>query len=162
MLPKANAKNIDLEDKLRLEFYKLEKTFKGDLTLNPTVEDETVVNPKTLDISDKPEDADELLEIIIQKINDKFKGIFTDGDRVIVETLYRRCVKNNKKLTQYAKKNDSEIFERSIFPDIFKKVAQDCYSESVSSFSKLFEDKTFYNSVMESIAKEAYKDLRSR
>lgn len=33
--------------------------------------------------------------------------------------------------------------------------------ESMSSFSKLFEDKTFYNSVMEEIARESYKDLRS-
>lgn len=33
--------------------------------------------------------------------------------------------------------------------------------ESMSSFSKLFEDKKFYNSVMEEIARESYKDLRS-
>lgn len=162
LLPRAIGNDIDLEGKLKLEFYKLEQTFKGDITLNPTIEDEILVNPKKLDTNGKPEDKDELLENIIEKINDRFKGIFTEGDRVIVETLYKRCIKGNKKLTQYAKKNDSEIFERSIFPDIFKKIAQDCYSESMTSFSKLFEDKSFYNSVMEEIAKEAYKDLRSK
>lgn len=162
MLPRATGKDIDLEDKLRLEFYKLEQTFKGDITLNPTIEDETLINPKSIDVGGKPEDKDELLENIINKINDRFKGIFTDGDKVIVETIYKKCVKGNKKLTQYAKKNDSEVFQQSIFPEIFKKIAQDCYVESMDSFGKLFEDKNFYDSVMQEIAKEAYKNLRSR
>ncbi|WP_010233412.1 type I restriction endonuclease subunit R [Clostridium arbusti] len=162
LLPKANGRDIDLEGKLKLEFYKLEKTFKGDISLNPTVEDETLINPKNIDTGGKPENEDELLENIINKINDRFKGIFTEGDKVIVETIYNKCVKDNKKLKQYAKKNDSEVFEQSIFPEIFKKIAQDCYTESMSSFSKLFEDKTFYQSVMEEIAREAYKDLRSK
>jgi type I restriction enzyme R subunit len=161
LLPRATEKDIDLEGKLKLEFYNLTETFKGDITLNPTIEDSILENPEKLDVNGKPEDTDELLEEIINKINDRFKGIFNEGDRVIVETIYKKCVKGNKKLTQYAKKNDSEIFEQSIFPEIFKKVAQDCYSQSVSSFSKLFEDKAFYKSVMEEIAKEAYKNLRS-
>jgi len=161
LLPRATERDIDLEGKLKLEFYNLMETFKGDITLNPTIEDSILENPKKIDVGGKPEDTDELLEEIINKINDRFKGIFNEGDRVIVETIYKKCVKGNKKLKQYAKKNDSEIFEQSIFPEIFKKVAQDCYSESVSSFSKLFEDKAFYKSVMEEIAKEAYKDLRS-
>ena len=32
----------------------------------------------------------------------------------------------------------------------------------MKAFSKLFEDKNFYQSVMEEIAKEAYKDLRNK
>ena len=161
LFPREKETDMDLEGKLKLEFYNLKETFKGDITLNPTVDDSTLENFKKLDVGSKPEDKDELLEDIINKINDRFKGIFTEGDRVIVEAIYKKCVKGNKKLLQYAKKNDSEIFEQSIFPEIFKKVAQDCYTESVSSFSKLFENKTFYQSVMEEIAKEAYKDLRS-
>jgi type I restriction enzyme R subunit len=31
----------------------------------------------------------------------------------------------------------------------------------MSSFAKLFEDKKFYDSVMQEIAKASYKDLRS-
>ncbi len=163
MLPPAvDAKSVDLEDKLKLEFYKLEQTFKGDISLNPTVETSTLENPKTLKTSGKGINEDELLENIIGKINERFQGIFTDSDRVIVETIYNKCVKDNKKLKMQAKKNDEEVFNQSIFPEIFKQVAQDCYMEQMKAFSKLFEDKAFYESVMESIAKEAYKDLRNR
>lgn len=62
LLPKVSGRDIDLEGKLKLEFYKLEKTFKGDISLNPTIEDETLINPKSIDIGGKPEDEDELLE----------------------------------------------------------------------------------------------------
>lgn len=160
--PVADTKTVDLEDKLKLEFYKLEQTFKGDISLNPTVETNTLENPKKLNTTGRGIDQDDLLENIIAKINDKFQGIFTESDRVIVETIYNKCVKDNKKLKMQAKNNDEEVFNQSIFPEIFKEVAQDCYMEQMKAFSKLFEDKTFYQSVMESIAKEAYKDLRNR
>ena len=126
------------------------------------METSTLENPKTLKASGKGVGEDELLENIIGKINERFQGIFTDSDRVIVETIYNKCVKDNKKLKMQAKKNDEEVFNQSIFPEIFKQVAQDCYMEQMKAFSKLFEDKAFYESVMESIAKEAYKDLRNR
>ena len=162
VLPRAyDEKDVDLEGKLKLEFYKLEETFKGSISLNPTTEDKTLENVKSLDIAGKAMDEDDLLENIINKVNEKYQGKFTDGDKVIVETIYNKCVKGNKKLKNYAKKNDEEVFNKSIFPEIFNKVAQDCYMEQVSAFSKLFEDKTFYSSIMEAIGKEAYKDLRN-
>lgn len=162
VLPRAyDEKDVDLEGKLKLEFYKLEETFKGSISLNPTVEDKTLENVKSLDTAGKVMDEDDLLENIINKVNEKYQGKFTDGDKVIVETIYNKCVKGNKKLKNYAKKNDEEVFNKSIFPEIFNKVAQDCYMEQVSAFSKLFEDKIFYSSIMEAIGREAYKDLRN-
>ena len=162
VLPRVyDEKDVDLEGKLKLEFYKLEETFKGSISLNPTAEDKTLENVKSLDTAGKAIDEDDLLENIINKVNEKYQGKFTDGDKVIVETIYNKCVKGNKKLKNYAKKNDEEVFNKSIFPEIFNKVAQDCYMEQVSAFSKLFEDKIFYSSIMEAIGKEAYKDLRN-
>ena len=162
VLPRAyDEKDVDLEGKLKLEFYKLEQTFKGSISLSPTVEDKTLENVKSIDIAGKAPDEDDLLQNIIDKVNEKYQGKFTDGDKVIVETIYNKCVKGNKKLKNYAKKNDEEVFNKSIFPEIFNKVAQDCYMEQVAAFPKLFEDKTFYSSIMEAIGKEAYRDLRN-
>ena len=102
-------------------------------------------------------DADALLEEILEKINERFDGIFSESDRVIVETLYNRA-KDNKKLNQQARKNDEEVFTKSIFPEVFKQVAQDCYMEQMTAFSKLFEDKRFYDTVMATIAQETYRN----
>lgn len=160
LLPRAKGKGVDLEGKLKLEFYKLEQTFKGDITLNPNDGSIIMENVKTVAFGGAL-DKDDTLEEIITKINGKYEGIFTEGDRVIVETMYNKCVKGNKKLAQYAKNNDAELFEQSIFPEMFKQMAQDCYMEQMSSFKKLFENKEFYVAVMEALGKEAYKGLRN-
>ena len=97
-------------------------------------------------------EEDALLEEIISKINERFDGIFSEGDRVIVETLYNRA-KENKKLNRQAQKNDEEVY----FPEVFKQVAQDCYIEQMKAFSKLFEDKRFYDTVMATLAQETYR-----
>ncbi len=162
LLPRATSKNVDLEDKLRLEFYKLEKEFKGTITLNPTQEDKMLVNVKQLKTSGTIKEQDVLLDLIITNINDRFRGVFTDADRVLVEIIYDKSVRTNKRLAAYAKKNDEAVFTQSIFPEVFKKVTQECYMESMGAFSKLFEDKAFYTTVMDAISKEAYKDLRNR
>lgn len=159
MLPRVSDDNIAIEDKLKLEFYKLEETYKGDISFNPVKEDQIINNPKNINPESDLE-KDELLENIIKKVNERFSGMFTDGDRVMVEALYKRAVKDNKKLRQYARKNDAEVFEQSIFPEIFKGIAQACYLESTDAFTKLFENKEFYTSVMEEIARQAYKELR--
>lgn len=160
LLPSNSGTDVDLEGKLKLEFYKLEQTFKGDITLNPKGEATVLNNVKSINTDGKKEE-DELLEQIIKKINNKFEGIFSDGDRVIVENLYNKCIKDNEKLKKQAKNNDSEMFENNIFPKEFERIAQLCYMEQMKAFSKLFENKKFYNSIMESLAKEAYKDLRN-
>lgn len=127
-----------------------------------TVETSTLINPKSLKTTGKGMDEDELLDVIINKVNEKYQGIFVESDRVMVEQLYNRCIKYNEKIRMQAQKNDEEVFNRSIFPEIFKQVAQECYMEQMKAFSKLFEDKSFYISVQESIGKEAYKNLRNR
>lgn len=160
LLPKVKGKDIDLEGKLKLEFYKLEQTFKGDISLNPQNTETILPNPKTITGGAKPTDDESTLEEIISKINEKYQGIFTEADRVIVETMYKKCTKD-KALKKYAKNNDAEIFEQSIFQEEFKRIAQACYMESMGAFTKLFENKDFYNQVMENIRGSVYKELRS-
>ncbi|QOR65779.1 type I restriction endonuclease subunit R [Cytobacillus suaedae] len=159
-IPKVTSTEISIEDKLKLEYYKLEQTFKGDITLNPNTVDGVLENPKNVGTGVKPVEDDDLLENIIKKINDKFQGSISESDRVIVATLYK-AAKQDKKLKTSARNNDSQIFEQSIFPDFFHRSAMDNYEKSVNSFEKLFHDSVFYRSVMETVAKEVYRDLRN-
>ncbi|MCU1807608.1 DEAD/DEAH box helicase family protein [Cytobacillus firmus] len=159
-IPSTKRENISIEDKLKLEYYKLEQTFKGNITLEKNSNYNVLKNPDSIDTSVKPIEEDDLLENIIKRVNERFEGKFTDSDRVIVEGIYKKAVKENKKLKRFAQNNDAEIFERSIFPDVFERVAQELYLEQMGSYSKLFENRSFYNTVLEEVAKEAYKELR--
>ena len=89
------------------------------------------------------------------------KRQFTEADRVIVETIYDKMVKTSKTLKKQAKNNDAQMFETSIFPKEFDKVAQSCYMEQMDAFSKLFEDEQFYKRVMSEMAKAMYLNYRN-
>ena len=116
------------------------------------IEGLVVASPMTLD----------LVANIIEKINLMYQGQFTDGDRVIVETIFDRIFHESKKLRKHAQNSDEEMFARSIFPDEFEKIAEDCYAESMDSFAKLFENKEFYERVMAEMARAMYYSLRNK
>ena len=53
------------------------------------------------------------------------------------------------------------MFETSIFPKEFDKVAQVCNMEQMDAFGKLFEDEQFYKRVMSEMAKAMYLNFRN-
>jgi type I restriction enzyme, R subunit len=159
-IPKNKSDQVSIEDKIKLEYYKLEETFKGEIVLEKS-SDYVLKNPEKIDTWIKPQEEEDTLENIIQRVNERFEGKFTESDRVIVEGIYKKAVKDNEKLRKFARNNDEEIFNKSIFPDVFEKVAQELYIEQMNAYSKLFEDRSFYNAVLDAVAKEAYKELRS-
>ena len=103
----------------------------------------------------------DLLANIIDKINIMYAGKFTEADRVNVETIYDKMLKSSKTLKKQAKSNDAQMFETSIFPKEFDKIAQSCYMEQMDAFSKLFEDEQFYKRVMGEMAKAMYLNYRN-
>jgi hypothetical protein len=151
---------VDLNNKLALINNKLTETFSGAIELKPTEKDKTV-NPEKGTQGKKPEVKTDLLANIIEKINIMYAGKFTEADRVIVETIYDKLLKSSKSLKKQAKNNDAQMFETSIFPKEFDKIAQSCYMEQMDAFSKLFEDEQFYKRVMGEMAKAMYLNYRN-
>lgn len=162
VLPNNSSEKVNLEDKIKLEYYKLEVTYDGAIQLESNGDQAVIENPKKINVEKGKDDKNELLENIINHVNERFNGIFTTGDRVIVETIFGKVMKSSKKLEKYAKKNESEVFVESVFPKVFEEVAQECYEEQMDAFKKLFEDKAFYDVIMKEIAKEAYRGFRNQ
>lgn len=161
LLPKTPHEKVDLSGKLALESNKLTESFSGSIVLDPAAEDKMLTGEKGGTGSHIEEKRD-LLANIIDKINIMYQGNFTEADRVIVETIYDAMKKEDKKLTKQAKNSDVNMFTRNIFPKIFEKIAQECYIKQMDSFSKLFEEQSFYNRVMEEMGKALYFDLNSK
>lgn len=79
------------------------------------------------------------LDEVIAKINEKFKGNFTEGDKVILSVLRDKLL-SDKKLKKMAQSSDSQIFVESIFTKAFGTAAQDGYIEAQDLYQSLFED----------------------
>ncbi len=159
LLPKRPHERIDLDDQILLVNSKLTETFSGSIALRQNA-GATIKPERRTSVKRKVEKKD-LLENIIEKINLLYQGNFTDADRVIVETIFDRMFHESKKLRRHAQNSDEEMFSRSIFPEEFEKIAEDCYTESMDSFAKLFENKEFYDRVMAEMAKAIYYSLRN-
>lgn len=104
------------------------------------------------------------MERIIEKVNDKYNGEFTDSDRVIISGILNMFMNDAeiKKYKRYAMNNDSEMFINSLFPDKFMEIVAKCFLENNDTFKKLYEDTEFKQKVMQTMGKELYTELRKK
>ena len=154
LIPNESVQMIDLEGALKLEFYKLEQTFKGEIALD---NQSGVYDPASSKGKAVPEQK-EPLEEIIEKINELFNGNFNDADRVIIFSMHEK-MKNDKKLKKGAKTSNQKIFIESIFPKTFDEVAQDNYVEQTEAYASLFQNKKKYNAIMVALAEMLYREF---
>ncbi len=99
------------------------------------------------------------LDEILEKINKKYKGAFTEADRVMIDNLHAKLI-SDKKLESSARTADPRIFTESIFPAAFGTAAMESYMESQESYSSLFENKSKYDAVMSALAGVIYREMR--
>ena len=157
LLPKDAEEPIDLDGKLKLEYYKLQKTFQGEIALEEAKTAYVPAKHKGVKGLDEKTPLDE----VIAKINEKFKGNFTEGDRVILSALRDKLL-SDKKLKKMAQSSDPQIFAESIFPKAFGAAAQDGYMEAQESYQSLFEDTAKYHAVMSVLAEVVYREMRKK
>jgi len=154
LIPKDPVVLINLDGALKLEFYKLEKTFKGGIEL---AEQKGIYEPASGKGQAVPEQK-EPLEEVIERINQKYAGNFTGDDRVVIDNLHKR-LKEDAKLRELAKTSDSKIFTESIFPKAFATVAQDSYVKQTEAYTSLFANKNKYVAVMSALAEVLYREF---
>lgn len=159
LLPRDRVEIIDIDDKIKLEYASLKETFTGAIMLDekpPAIAIDVSLKPKT------PNKKKDTLQSIIDKVNERFDGNFTEADRVIIEGIYQMFMRDGdvQKFRKYAKDNSTEMFVQSLFPDKFKDIVTQCFMENSASFEKLFSDPEFYAQVQDAMAKELYRSLR--
>ena len=147
LLPGDTETMIDIEQLLNLEYYKLKETFKGQISLQSDVKGEYESATQTGAGSKNPKSP---LDEIIAKINEKYKANFTDGDRVVLGALQNKLF-GDKDLIAKAKNANAQVFLQGIFPQVFNKVAMDCYKESEDAFRSMFADAAKYKAIMEAL-----------
>ena len=160
LLPKPGTEDIgDIEDKIKLEYASLTETFAGAIVLDEKPPAFVPTGGTAPKVPNKKRDT---LQSIIDKVNERFSGNFTDSDRVIIEGIYQMFMKDAevKKFKKYAQDNSTEMFVKSLFPDKFRDIVTQCFIDNAESFEKLFSDPDFYQKVQDAMAAELYKALR--
>ena len=150
----CNARNI-------YEDAKLKEAFKGAIELEK--EGGEVVPGKGAKPAKKSNKTD-TLERIVEKVNEKYQDDFSAADKVALDSVFQMLMGDpvvKKKLTEYAKTNDAQMFIKSIFPKEFERVLVECYTKNDDAFQRLLGNDQFQKAVMDIMAKELYKTLVS-
>lgn len=155
LLPSDKTQPFDLDNRVKLEYYRLEKTYEGAIELEATPGSWKPTQPKR---AGGQKDRMSPLDEIIARINEEFFGDFTDADRVMVDTLYTK-MRKDAKVKKAAKSNDRQVYERSIFPGIFDTTAQQAYMENTEAYEQLFLDAEKYRIIQHALAERLYREL---
>lgn len=158
IVPADPTTPFDLDNRVKLEYYNLEKTYEGSIEL--VKEEKSVYEPAKLKKPVKMVETLSPLEKVIEKINQQYMGNFTEGDKVVITALHQK-LKSNKKLMKSAKTDGRQIFEKNIFPQLFNDAAQEAYIESTETYTKLFEDAGKYHAIMSALAQIMFDELKN-
>lgn len=136
-----------VDDKVEMRFYKLKREFEGSISLESSG---GVLEPggaaKTV-VPDKKRDP---LQVLVDKFNEQWAGNFTEGDRVVIDTLWKR-IADNPQVADTIRRDGRQVFESSLLPKVFDEEARRAYVENTDSFTSLFEDSEKYRAMMNAI-----------
>ena len=155
MLPKGGRDKVYVDDKVLLEYYRLEKDFEGGIQLESTPEG---FRPITGEAGRREKQRDPLT-VIIDKINEKYGTNFTEMDKVLLQMENDYAAQD--KWHSYAQNNDRKTF-MLLFEKDFPNMAAARYEQNDSFFVKLFSDPDMMRQVMETVGAVLYERLKIR
>lgn len=156
MLPKGGgAGKIDIDDKVLLEYYRLEKDYEGSIELESTDGGFTPISGE----AGHREPKKDPLTAIIDKINEKYGTNFTEMDKVLVQM--ENDYATQEKWQSYAKNNDRSTF-MLLFAKDFPNMAAERYEQNDQFFRKLFDDPDMMQQVMEIVGSVLYERLKKK
>ena len=136
-----------VDDKVEMRFYKLKQEFEGSISLEPGG---GVLDPGGAAKTVTPDKKRDPLQVLVDKFNEQWAGNFTEGDRVVIDTLWKR-IAENPQVADTIRRDGKQVFESSLLPKVFDEEARRAYVENTDSFTSLFEDSEKYRAMMSAI-----------
>lgn len=153
MLPKGDGEKVNVDDKVLLEYYRLEKGYEGSIELESTGEGFRPITGE----SGRREKKKDPLAVLIEKINEKFGTNFTEMDKVLLQL--ENDYASEEKWQSYAKNNDRKTF-MLLFEKDFPEMAATRYEQNDDFFVRMFSDPDMLKQVMDSIGTVLYERLK--
>ena len=152
-LPKNSTDKVDIDDKVLLEYYKLEKDFEGEITLTKS---EQGFKSITGDAGRKEKKKDPLT-VIIDKINEHYGTTFTEMDKVLLQLENDYAA--DPKWRGYAKSNNYGTFLMLLKRNFLDK-ASERYEQNDEFFVRLFKEPVFMEEVIDMFAPVLFERLK--
>ena len=156
LLPSNETEVWDLGSKVALEYYKLEETFTGSISLGKDGAGQ--YETPTMKKGAIKQESKSQLEEVIEKFNEHYAGEITEGDKILAEILMSKMSQDDV-LRKSAQQDGEQIFVNSVFSKVYDKTAMDAYKESSQAFSILFSDPKKYAALKSALAEIMYHEF---
>lgn len=154
LLPGDDVEVWDLDNKVTLEYYKLEETFTGSISLNK--DEGGQYEPATMKKSTPAENKKSQLDEVIEKFNEHYAGEITEADRILIGILMDKMAKDDV-LRKSAQQDGEQIFVNNVFSKAYDKTTMDSFKESREVFETLFNDPKKYSALRTVLAEIMYR-----
>ena len=154
-LPKTGIERVNLDDKILLEYYRLEKDYEGSIVLEGS---EGGFKPITGDTG-RGEKKKDPLTVLIDEINKKYGTNFTEMDKVLLQL--ENDYASQERWQAYAKETDFNDF-MLLFKKDFPNMVMKRYEQNDKFFVKMLDDDKLLQSVMEAVGGILYKKLKEK
>ena len=155
VLPKEKGPYITIDDKVLLEYYRLEKEFDGSISLSGN---EGGLGGIKGEAGARPKKSNSLAEIIAS-INEKYGTNFTEMDKVLEQI--QQDFLADEKLVSFAQNNDEAMFGLK-FEQEFENFAAKRYEENDAFFVKMFTDSGVMKSIVDMLKPIIYRKMRKK
>ena len=148
--------NVDISDKVVLEYYQLENKGQQNIGL---IGEEELTGP-SLGSGSYHEEEKEYLSVIIERLNEKFQTDFSESAKVAAEQMTNK-LKNDDDLKKRAQANSLEDFKIAVKKK-FTDTVVESYNENTEFYGKILNDKDFKEQLMELIIIDLYRSLNGK
>ncbi|MPL77661.1 hypothetical protein SDC9_23518 [bioreactor metagenome] len=154
VLPKGKQIVVEIDDKILMEYYRLEKTYSGSLVLEPGTE---VTLKPVSGFTGKKEELKDTLTEIIKKINEKYGTEFSNMD-LVGNQLMGGFLKDSS-LEYFAQNNSEEMFATKFDKDFETKLVN-LYLENDQLMGILMHDEGVKKVLRDNMRHMVYKMFR--
>ena len=156
LLPKNNEEKVNLDDELLLEYYKLQKTSEGKITLEQS---EGIIPPVSGTGASAKDKEKSTLSEILDKLNKKFGTNFTEQDKVLEQL--KADIMKDEQIVNSARKGDKTAFN-ALSEKRFVDIEMNRYEENDSFFKSLFENADKLKFIKELLLAKVYNEIRNK
>ena len=153
-LPKDKRDEVNLNDEITLQYYRVQKIFEGSIILEE--ENNPLKNYKYVSKADAKYETASLSELI-EKLNERFGTDFTGMDKVLQQ--FAADMEKDENLRKQAMNNSKEHFKFP-FNDAFMTIVVDRMVQNKEFCERILDDEKFGKTVKELLSGYMYDRLR--
>jgi type I restriction enzyme R subunit len=154
-LPKRVSEKIYLADDVALEYYRNEKVFEGNISLE--TKGQVDLDPTKHAGGSSPEEETEKLSSIIERMNERFGTDFTHADKIINEM--EKHMKENEDIKEAAESNTYDNYRYSFSPKLKDFIIGNI--EVKEEYLKLLEEPEALAFIDEYLSMKVYNDINN-